>query len=173
MPRPVLKKSQIKELSKNVCEVFSFLADFKEQNPLAEHIQFPKTPTILSESLVRHLIDDRKILTDENVQWTDFGGETADIIVGLEGGQTLKVEVKGTATSAFQDFSEKDVTADYLVWVHLEDLFKSELASPIEVFVVKSPSNYFEVRRQKTWLRRFIANVGQNMQHLTLTLEDL
>lgn len=167
-----MKKTQIKELSKNVCEVFSFLADFKEQNPLAEHIQFPKTPTILSESIVRHLINDNRIIIGENVQRTDFGGKTADILVELASGKTLKVEVKGTATNAFQDFSEKDVAADYLVWVHLEDLFKSGIASPINVYVVKKPSNYFP-ESQKIGLRKFLTTVGQNMQRLTLTLSDL
>lgn len=76
--------------------VMSFLADFKKEKPLAEHIQFPKTPTIFSESIIWHLIVEKRIETIKDIRNLYFGGQTADIIIEDTNGKTFKVEAKLT-----------------------------------------------------------------------------
>ncbi len=50
-----------------------------------------------------------------------FGGNVSDMVVELKNSKKIKIEVKATGKSAFEFFSDKDIKADYLIWLHFED----------------------------------------------------
>ena len=54
------------------------------------------------------------------------------------------MEVKGTGESAFEYFSEKDIKADYLVWIHFGDFFKDTSRKTVNVVTVRNPSEFFK-----------------------------
>jgi hypothetical protein len=60
MPKTCLTKAEIKELLKLLSDVFDYLKNLKSKNRLAEKIQFPKIPAILSASIIIHLIKENK-----------------------------------------------------------------------------------------------------------------
>jgi len=143
MPKTCLTKDQIRTLTKLIREVFVFLEKLKASNALAERIQYPKIPPILSESIVIHLIRDRKILNGlMNLGDVHFGGRAADVIVE-SGSKKLRVEVKSTGKNAFEYFGPKDISADYLVWVHFGGFFTQATDKSISVFTIARPAQYF------------------------------
>lgn len=97
MPPCLLEKTEIKESTNNVCDVFSFLADFKKEKPLAEHISSSqKHQQFFSESIIWHLTVEKRIETVKDIRNLYFGGQTADIIIEDTNGKTFKVEAKLT-----------------------------------------------------------------------------
>ena len=51
-----------------------------------------------------------------------FGGNVADVLADKDG-RDYKIEIKATGSKKFQYFSDKDVTTDYIVWMHFGDFF--------------------------------------------------
>lgn len=146
MARNFLSKDEIKELIKLLKVVFGFLKDLKQKNILAEKIQYPKIPSMLSESIISHLIKENKILKElkEVTKEVVFGGRTADLIVKIRPNSEFKIEVKSTGKSAFEYFGEKDIKANYLIWMHFDDFFIEETIEPIFVYVISNPAQYFK-----------------------------
>ncbi len=143
MPRQLLSISEIKELNKLLREVFSYITKTKENNPLGNKIKYPQLPSILTESLAIHLLKNKKILPNLSGYSFDFGGRKADIL-GKKGDAEIKIEVKATAKSAFQYFGEKDISADYIVWIHFSEFYMGLENSPIKIFIIKEPNTYFK-----------------------------
>ena len=140
----LLTKSEVTGLIQSIKRNFKANDDQRAIDPLARHIQYPKIPSILSESIVFHLIKDKKILTDLTVLEITSNHKIADIVLHTQGG-LKKVEVKSTGKNAFQYFGEKDIKADYLIWLHFNTLFVSEEIDFFEVFLIKNTSNYFSI----------------------------
>jgi hypothetical protein len=118
MARTVKSKLEIKSIIEQYQKVFMFY--------LKEDITVPKprlTPTI-SESLVYHLLKEKVILKELNILSVDFSKEGGDLVVSGK----IKVEVKSTGASAFQYFTEKDMKADYIVWVHFGNMLHNNNA---------------------------------------------
>jgi hypothetical protein len=143
MPKTCLTKDEIRTLTQLIRKVFVFLERLKARNVLAERIQYPKIPPILSESIAIHLIRDRKILRGlMNFRDVYFGGRESDLIVE-RGSRKLRVEVKSTGKNAFEYFGPKDISADCLVWVHFGDFFTRTTGRSVSVFTIARPSRYF------------------------------
>jgi hypothetical protein len=172
MPQICLAKDEIRELANLLSEVFEHLTALRSENPLAEKIQFPKIPAILSESIIIHLLRENRIVPNINAQEISFGGRKADIIAKTSSEDTLKIEVKATGSSAFEYFGEKDVASDFLVWVHFGDFFVSTNQRFIDIFIVRNPSQYFS-RPIKITLRKFRESIGTNIQRLHLNIDEL
>jgi hypothetical protein len=172
MPRICLTKDEIKELASLLSEVFEHLTTLRSDNHLAKKIQFPKIPAVLSESIVIHLLRENRIVPNINAQEISFGGREADIIARTSSGDILKIEVKATGSSAFEYFGEKDVTSDFLVWIHFGDFFVSTNQRLIDIFIIRNPSHYFN-KPMKITLRRFMESIGTNVQQLRLNLDEL
>ena len=115
---------------------------------MAVEIQFPKIPPVLSQSIVVHLIRDRRILHQVvNVGAAKFGSrDEADVMI-VDGSRTVRVEVKGTGSKAFEHFGEKDLRADYIVWVHFGKYFLGPANEKINVITIRKPSDYFKPGR--------------------------
>ena len=171
MVRNCLSKKKIIELSKLLVQVFDYLKEMKKTNRLAEKIQFPKIPPILSESLVIHLIREKRLLKLTNIQSIEFGGKECDILVKTNS-RNIKIEVKATGRSAFEYFGEKDITADFLIWVHFGDFFLNESTKNVYLFIIKNPAQYFN-SPVKITLSQLKQKIGENLKAITVNIDNL
>jgi hypothetical protein len=170
MPKTCLTKDQIIELLGLLKNVFRYLEDLRVEHPLAKKIQYPKLPPSLSESIVFHLIKEKRILSS-NIVSVDFGGRESDLTAIAEPLRVLKIEVKSTGENAFEYFGEKDIKADFLVWVHFSSFFHGNKQS-FEIHVIEKPAKYFK-EPVKITLSRLKETVGEDMKTLALSVDDL
>jgi hypothetical protein len=109
----MLEKLQILELINILQELIEWIRERRDNNPVADKIQFTKTPSSLSESIAIHLLRERSILENENFEEINPGGRIADI-TARAGVDLKKTEIKATI-SDFQHFGINDINAHYLV----------------------------------------------------------
>lgn len=121
MAKQLLSLAEIGQFVFLLKDVFTYISNLKEKNPLAKDIQYPKLPPKLAESLAIHLLRGG-LVPELNGHNFRFGGNEADII-GVKDGKSVRIEVKGT-TKGFEYFGEKDIKADYLLWFDFEELFR-------------------------------------------------
>jgi hypothetical protein len=143
--RRVLSKDELLDLSDLLRLASSQIAQLRRDNPLAQHIQFPKIPSILSESLVVHLLESGDILPDLAGFRFTFGSKRADVIAE-KNGDARTIEVKATGKSAFQNFVAKDAQANYIIWIHFGGYFTGSANPALRAFVLRKPSRYFSGR---------------------------
>ena len=132
-----LSKKQILELIRIIQDLIKHIDCKKEKFEVAKYIEKPKIPAKLSESLIFHLIEDRKILKEERIANCQFGGG-ADI-KGKSGRSKIKIEIKAT-TSDFQQLGEKDVKANFLIWMDLKDVFEkkeNDFGTDVEIYIIE------------------------------------
>lgn len=79
-----------------------------------------------------------------DVKKISFGGKVSDMVVELKNSKKIKIEVKATGKSAFEFFSDKDIKADYLIWLHFEDFFLKINIKNFKIFIIKDPKQYFK-----------------------------
>jgi len=101
----------------------------------------------------------------------DFGGRTADILAS-KNGKEVKIEIKSSAESAFEYFGEKDLSSDYLMWVHFGTFFKSTANTKFSVFIIKSPKHYFK-KPVKINLSKMRERVGRSVEELKFDIRSL
>ena len=121
MARQLLSPIEISQFILLLKDVFTYISNLKEKNPLAADIQYPKLPSKLTESLAIHLLRSG-LISDLKGYSFRFGGNEADVI-GSQGANKVRIEVKGT-TKGFEYFGEKDIKANYLMWFDFEQLFR-------------------------------------------------
>lgn len=170
MKKRLLEFDEIATLVGMMRRAFQFFDQLRESNPLAEWIQYPKVPSILSESLVVHLINRRVIIGDLS-DTASLGSKGADVIVQNGCGREQRIEVKASAKQAFSEFGDKDINADILVWVHFGDLFANDDTS-IEVLVLRNPKRFFD-RRRKITLATFKKCAGGDVERTVVTIDSL
>jgi hypothetical protein len=140
-PNLVLTELEIRELVSNLREVFVWLRDFRQRHRLAEVIQNPKLPSLLTESLVVHRLRGGAI-PDLAGYTFERAGRKADILA-CKGNTEVKIEVKSTGVEGFQQLGRKDVAADYLIWLHLGDCFLNSVNNEAQMCIVRRPSDFF------------------------------
>lgn len=121
MARQLLSATEIDQFVFLLKDVFTYISNLKEKNPLAADIQYPKLPPKLTESLAIHLLR-RGLITELKGYDFQFGGNEADIIA-TKRSEKVRIEIKGT-TKGFEYFGEKDIKANYLMWFDFEELFR-------------------------------------------------
>jgi hypothetical protein len=121
MARQLLSATEISQFVLLLKDVFTYISNLKEKNPLAADIQYPKLPPKLTESLAIHLLRHGLVSELKGYDFR-FGGNEADILAS-RGSEKARIEVKGT-TKGFEYFGEKDIKADYLLWFDFEELFR-------------------------------------------------
>ena len=121
MARRLLSAREISQFVLLLDDVFTYITNLKERNPLAADIQYPKLPPKLTESLAIHLLQGGLISELKGYNF-HFGGNEADIIGSLHTNR-VRIEVKGT-TKGFEYFGEKDIKANYLMWFDFEELLR-------------------------------------------------
>ena len=119
-----LSKEDILTLSELITKLNLSILKLRGSERVAKHIQLTKTPAILTESMIFHLIKDKRILThldfsrvihnEKAKKHSKTSAGNTDIIIDLSPmNREYLVEVKGTRDpSNFTQFSEKDIEAD-------------------------------------------------------------
>ena len=160
MPRTPLGPEQIRTLIGLLQDLFAHQEAVRRAHPLAALIQFPKVPPALTESLALHLINSGSLLGHAvpgvRAELSTSGG---DIAVHQPQGPPLRVEVKGTAGSAFQHFGSKDIEADVLVWIHFGSCFRDQEERIISAYILLEPKRFFP-RQGRVTLSRFLEVAG-------------
>lgn len=153
MTKKPLSLPEMHELERILSDLFLHIWSIKTVYPLAEHIQYPKIPWILAQSAVLHL---HKALFEGSTEAT-FGGRECDILVSYPNGERRKAEVKGTGESAFEEFVQKDIEADFLVWVHFGEYFQGR--GGVTIYCLPEPNRIYK-QRKKIALSRFLADAS-------------
>jgi hypothetical protein len=170
MSRELISTQEIKELNKLLRQVFEYITNLKNKNRLANKIKYPQLPSILTESLAIHLLK-KGIIPELSGFNFDFGGRIADVLA-KRNSRKIKIEVKATAKSAFQYFGEKDITADYILWIHFANFFMNYNDTKIEIYIIKKPSYYFD-KTVKITLTKLKQIVGQKLEKIDFNVESL
>jgi len=149
LPRKCLNWDEVIELIDLLTEVFSVVSDLRNRNPIARWIQFPKIPSILSESLC--ILERGKLFP--GCSNAISGGRTCDVMVLFPNAARKTAEIKATGQSAFEELSEKDISADFLVWVYFGRFFEDQ-NEEIKAYVMENPGRIFH-NRVKITLEKF------------------
>jgi len=167
----LLNKQEIFELKNALSEVFDKITNLKENCIMAKNIQYPKIPSLLTESLCIHLIKKGIILDELNDYSIIFGGRLCDVLA-QKNKKTKKIEVKSTGHSAFQYLGPKDISSDYLVWIHFDNSFLDNNFDEISVFTIKQPRQFLKQPRKLTLNK--LRNLTQgNMIEKKFVLDEL
>ena len=169
MTKKELSVQEVAELLGLFSEVFVYISELKRKKKLAENIQYPKLPSILTESIILHLLRQHIILPDLSNFQFKFGGNIADII-GSNKENDIKIEVKGTVNS-FQYFGPKDINADYLIWIYLGETDFSKNRGKIRIYILK-PRGLFK-DSVKITIKTFLKDYGDKIETLELNLQDV
>jgi hypothetical protein len=170
MAKELLSIQDIKELNDLLRQVFRYITNLKSTHRLADKIKYPQIPSILSESLVIHLLK-RNILPELSRYNFSFGGKKADILAKINR-EELKIEVKATAKNAFEYLGGKDITADYIFWVHFGEFYLNSKDKIVEIYIIKNPHTYFK-NPVKITLSKLRGIIGNNLKKTEVDINSL
>jgi hypothetical protein len=162
--RRPLTPQEIIELDQALIEVFALHRTLKSRIPTARYIKFPQIPAILSESFV--IVAASKLF---GAEWkAKFGGSLSDVQLLNATGQTLRVEVKSTASHEFQELKSKDLLADTLVWVRFGKRFHEGYGT-IQIVILDNPGKYI-LEPMRLDIPRLMRRVGetQDLRHIEI-----
>ena len=71
-----------------------------------------------------------------------FGGREGDIFLQFPDGER-HVEVKATGEHGFEDFSEKDITADWMIWIHFGTVLRKG-SGDVVLYKFENPGKMFK-----------------------------
>ena len=168
--RVILKKQEIKELLAILTQYFSYFKNVREENPLAELVQYPKLPGLLSESLAYYLLKEKKILEKIGDIKEILHQKEADLYT-MTSEKNIKIEIKGTASEGYQRFTEKDTLSDYLIWIYFGEYFKDNLKRIIEVLILPQPQKYFTKGRD-IGVKKFKEEASKDLLSHNFDLEN-
>lgn len=111
----MLTEDELKSLLAAFGATCQFVTNLRARFPIARFVQYPKIPTVLSESLAVHAIRRGHLLASAGpFASVTRGGREGDIIAACEDGRRLKVETKASVASAWEgelQRAEIDLTA--------------------------------------------------------------
>ena len=169
MSKKLLNTVEIGELIRTLRILFKYHQDLQSRTEVAKFIQRPKIPPFLSESLVVDL-GNRGILESLECSNFDLSSSNGDVVAVSSNGK-VKIEVKATAQSAFQLFSNKDIDSDFLVWVHFNRYFEDDTNHEIEIFTLREPKRFFSQSRKIT-LAVFKKQGGKSITSIRVDLDQ-
>jgi len=121
--RGVQKPEVYLKICKNMAKIFRSI---NRVNRLAEVIiPKPKIPNTLSEPIVFHLLNKKKIIPKLSKYDLNIGGEGADILA-TRGRSRKKIQVKGTGSAEFITMGPKDIVADHFIWLNFGTAFEKD-----------------------------------------------
>jgi hypothetical protein len=169
MSKQLLNANEIGELIETLRILFKYHQDLQNKSEIAKFIQRPKIPPFLSEALIVDL-GNRGLLENLECSNFDLSNNNGDVVATSPSGQ-VKIEVKATAQSAFQLFSNKDIDADFLVWVHFDRYFEDDSYHEIEIFILRQPKIFFDQSRKIT-LSAFKKVGGESIVSIHVNLDQ-
>ena len=138
-----MTKEEILNLFRFLNSMNQWLIRQRQINPLANFVQFPKTPPMLSENLALHLLRDNLILNNQNLRDFRLGGRVADIVgINNNNGNEQTIEIKATVRD-FQYFGLNDINSDFLIWLDLSNPIRNNTGI-INVYIIPNPILIFE-----------------------------
>lgn len=139
----MLNKQEIRSLIEVFGEACRFISELRARSPIAKLVQYPKTPTLLSESLAVHAIQEGRLLAAAGPFTTvQRGGRRADILADRADGRQLNIETKASGVQDFATFGGKDYAADFLLWFRFDTLLRDNHLGQVEVLVCPCPGNH-------------------------------
>jgi len=122
-------------------KVFKYIKDLKNNHKAAKVIPNPKIPSTLSEPIVIHLLKNKKFIPELAKYDLRKGGNGADISA-IYKSSIKKIQVKATGKNDFITMGEKDMKADYFIWLRFENAFEINNFSRLTMFIIKKPNKY-------------------------------
>lgn len=159
-----LSKEEIVHLTKAYKEVYKFINALKlsnEYNSLPVFVKKPGIRSELSESTIYHFIKEGLIM--QELKNPEISRGIADILAYDSDSNEKKIEIKGTGIWEFSQLSQKDLDADYLVWVNYGNYINDDNKDSIEVYILKDPKESV-LKPDKTSLRKFVNLVGDSLE---------
>lgn len=151
----------IAELTQHLREVARLIRAIRDNSHVGYHVQLPKIPPALSESLAVLAIRQRLLLPWIEIRsYVGFGGREADVLVGVGDGSHLRIEVKSSGPQRFATFGAKDYAADFLIWFAFDDFFQRDDADMVDAFVFPTPARFLPGgwRPNRLTLSQLLAN---------------
>lgn len=136
MPKVLLSVAEIVTLDQALIETHAFFRDLRTRTGVARLIHYPSIPSDFSESLIVHCAD----LFFGDGWKAQFGGSISDIQL-TRNVEKKAVEVKATTQTGFQELKPKDLSADFIVWIHFGTRYINGAGS-ILFYVLHDPRKY-------------------------------
>ena len=166
----ILTTAEMRELALYLDQACKYITKARLRFPLARHIQYPKIPSILSESIVAAAISKGHILCDEPINSVTFGGKQADLIARLRTGGQLKIEVKASGPNGFVSFGPKDYSADYLIWLLFGNIFVNGAGKTCRALILPKPGEKLISRKRIIAASKLIADWPGTMTEALIKL---
>ncbi|MHB8585220.1 MAG: hypothetical protein ACYDDF_05215 [Thermoplasmatota archaeon] len=168
MGQPLLSDVEIAECVAALLSSVEAIQHIQSTMKGGKHVQLPKLPSILSESLVS-----REIQQGRSPFWNGplrvaRGGRDADLAVTTTDRRHL-IEVKATGRQGFQYFYKKDINADFIVWVAFGDGLETGLLEPVPAYWLQTPSRFW-VEPLKISLPAFLKAGGPEIRTTTISV---
>ena len=159
-----LSKKEIVLLTKAYKETFEFikkLANSEAYKSLPKFIKRPGIRSELSEGTIFHFMNEGLILKE--LRNPAINRNAADILAEDNNSNKIKIEIKGTGPWGFSQLSDKDIGADYLIWVNYGDFFDDDDKNTIDIYVLKDPIKS-GVPAGKISINKFIGLAGKSLK---------
>ncbi len=136
MPKNLLSKNDLVELDNKLIEIYGFLRELRSKSSIARLIHLPSVPAELSESLTIHCAN-----RFFGQGWrAEFGGRLCDVILEKPG-ERKTVEVKATGQTSFQELKAKDLSADFITWIHFGERYINGTGK-LQIYILGNPGKY-------------------------------
>ena len=170
MSQDILQQHEIQDSVAALREGFTAIRQIRNSRSQGRLVQFPKIPSILSESVVAQEILAGRGVRLKGPVLVRRGGTKADLVVKSKG-KELRVEVKGTGKQGFGALGPKDVNADVLVWIAYGAFFEGDSDTPITAHWLHTPRRVVRGGKipSRISLGEFITRSGRSLKSETLT----
>lgn len=128
---------QVLIIIKNLRVIFKFMEAKKIEEPLLKHVQYPKVPSKMSESLVYQLLVQKELLPEIEFKYAKKG--KGDISLVSAKGVITNIEIKATGVQGFSRITNHDIKADFIIWAHFGNFLSSEVDT-IDFYIINNKS---------------------------------
>ena len=159
-----LSKQEIILLMEAYKKVYKYINELEESLDYQSLPIFVKRPGIrseLSESTIYHFMNEGLIL--KNLKNIRMNRNKADILAEDAKANEKKIEIKGTGVWEFSQLSEKDINADYLIWVNYGNYIIEDTKTTIDIYILNKPKESL-IKPNKISLNKFISIVGDKLE---------
>src|SRR6267143_2512273 len=118
--KTLLSEDQLRVFVPLLRDLFAHVEKVRASAPLGLQVKRLQIPQGVSESIAAHVLNSGSLGVRLQVTPSRSRG---DLEAATQTGIPAKLEVKATSETAFQQFGEKDLAADVLVWLHFDDFF--------------------------------------------------
>jgi hypothetical protein len=171
---PMPSPQELKSLIEAFGETCQFISELRARCPIARYVQYPKIPTILSESLAVHAILQGRLLASTGPFSSVIrGGRKADVLAVLMDGQELRIETKASGEEDFATFGKKDYAAHFLLWLRFGKSLRESCLGQMEVLVCPRPAEHLPWARDRANVAQLLAAWDGEIGRVQLDLRDL